>query len=85
MKYVRKDETNVHERIMEQYINEKLGGNQKKAPEGMCVSNVDLREEHGYARDAVEGIASRMDSSRTPYLSLFFFPFPNSHTHSCPG
>lgn len=36
MKYVKKDETSVHERIMEQYINEKLGGAQKKAPEGTC-------------------------------------------------
>ena len=35
LKYVKKDETSVHERIMEQYINEKLGGTQKKAPEGM--------------------------------------------------
>jgi len=40
MKYVKKDETSVHERIMEQYINEKLGGTQKKAPEGMCVSSL---------------------------------------------
>ena len=34
MKYVKKDETSVHERIMEQYINEKLGGTKSEAPEG---------------------------------------------------
>jgi len=35
MKYVTKDDTNVHERIMEQYIEERLGNVKEKAPEGM--------------------------------------------------
>ncbi|KAM3574949.1 hypothetical protein VYU27_003076 [Nannochloropsis oceanica] len=35
MKYVKKDEMSVHERIMEQYINEKLGGTKSEAPEAV--------------------------------------------------
>lgn len=38
MKYVTKDDTNVHERIMEQYIEERLGNVKEKAPEGMYRS-----------------------------------------------